>query len=264
MDLAAVNHSGHAHASQMTYSATTLPGKKVVEGTFDPEKKNNAPPPELFLSDAGKRLLGQDDSTKTEAGQKGSDDKVTEEDKPKVTDPNQATSPSGQTLSESELQEIEELKRRDAEVKAHEQAHLAAAGNLAKGAVNFDYETGPDGNRYAVGGDVSIDTSEVPGDPQATLLKAQRIRRAANAPADPSPQDRSVAAEASRMEVNARAEISEEARARQQEFIDENAPEIDFFSARINQTEKDIQDTYKRIQNAGVLEEPKTFVDFFI
>ena len=73
-----------------------------------------------------------------------------------------------------------------------------------------------------------------------------------------------MASEASRMEVKARTEISEEARTKQQEFIDENDPEVDFFSARINQNEKDIQDTYKKIQNASVLEEQKTFVDFFI
>lgn len=37
------------------------------------------------------------------------------------------------------------------------------------------YKTGPDGVKYAVSGEVLIDTSRVPGDPQATLQKAQLI-----------------------------------------------------------------------------------------
>ena len=46
--------------------------------------------------------------------------------------------------------------------------------------------TGPDGQRYAIGGEVPIDLSAVPGNPQATLQKALTIRRAALAPTDPS------------------------------------------------------------------------------
>jgi hypothetical protein len=57
---------------------------------------------------------------------------------------------------------------------------------------------------YAVGGEVSIDTSPVKGDPQATIAKMEAIKRAALAPADPSGQDRSVASEASQEESKAR------------------------------------------------------------
>ncbi|HHJ13367.1 MAG TPA: hypothetical protein ENJ79_03190 [Gammaproteobacteria bacterium] len=113
-------------------------------------------------------------------------------------------------LSEQERSEVEKLKQRDREVRAHEAAHKAAAGSLARGGANFEYQQGPDGRRYAVGGEVSIDTSKVPDDPQATLRKAQTIRRAANAPAQPSGQDRAVATEAGRMEAEARRELQEE------------------------------------------------------
>jgi vacuolar-type H+-ATPase subunit I/STV1 len=89
-------------------------------------------------------------------------------------------------LTEEELKKIEELKKRDAEVRAHEQAHQSAAGSLSNGSTSFDYEEGPDGKRYAVGGEVSIDISKVAGDPQATIEKARQVRRAALAPADPS------------------------------------------------------------------------------
>jgi hypothetical protein len=178
--------------------------------------------------------------------------------------PQQASKPDGEPLSESEQQLVEELKKRDAEVRAHEQAHRAAGGSLIRGNINFSYENGPDGKRYAVGGDVKIDTSEVPGDPRATLIKAQKVKRAANAPVEPSATDRAVAAEAARMEAKARQEISQQARENQQQYIEENKPEVDFFGPEINRIEKDIQDTYKRIQNASFLEEPRIFVDVFI
>jgi len=49
----------------------------------------------------------------------------------------------------------------------------------------------------------------VPNDPQATIKKAQQIKRAALAPKDPSSQDRKVAAEASKMEAKARQELAD-------------------------------------------------------
>jgi len=110
-------------------------------------------------------------------------------------------------LSESELKVVSELKQRDAEVKAHEAAHLAAAGGIATGGANFEYQQGPDGIRYAIGGEVNIDTSAVPGDPAATLRKADTIRRAALAPAEPSGQDQQVAASASAMAAQAQVQL---------------------------------------------------------
>jgi len=111
-------------------------------------------------------------------------------------------------LNAEEKRELEKLKARDREVRDHETAHKTAAGNLARGGAQFEFENGPDGRRYAVGGGVSIDTSKVSGDPQATISKAQTIQRAANAPAQPSNQDRAVAAQANRMEAEARQELA--------------------------------------------------------
>lgn len=102
---------------------------------------------------------------------------------------------------------IKELAARDREVRAHEQAHVAVGGRYASGAV-YQYERGPNGVSYAVGGEVSISVGPA-STPEETLLKAQTIRRAALAPAEPSPQDRKVAAEASRMEAQARQELAE-------------------------------------------------------
>jgi len=111
-------------------------------------------------------------------------------------------------LSGEEKKELDKLKARDREVHAHEAAHKSAAGNLASGNAQFEFTTGPDGKRYATGGEVSIDTAKVPDDPEATIEKAQTIRRAANAPAQPSAQDRSVAAAATQMEAEARQELA--------------------------------------------------------
>ena len=112
-------------------------------------------------------------------------------------------------LTEEERRAVAELKQRDAEVRAHEAAHKASGGAHA-GAVSFSYQQGPDGRRYAVGGEVPIDISTVPGDPHATALKMQQIRRAALAPADPSGADRAVAAAATKALLEAQAQITAE------------------------------------------------------
>ena len=105
--------------------------------------------------------------------------------------------------------EIDDLAKTDHDVRAHERAHVAAAGVYAVGGPTYEYELGPDGRRYAVSGEVPIDVSEVPGNPEATEQKMDRVRRAALAPANPSPQDRQVAAQAARIAARARQEIAE-------------------------------------------------------
>ena len=110
-------------------------------------------------------------------------------------------------LSTADLRLVSELKARDRVVRAHEMAHMAAGAGLVTRGASFSYQTGPDGQRYAVGGEVGIDTSPG-GTPEETLLKAERIRAAALAPAEPSGQDRQVAAAAAKMASQARMEIS--------------------------------------------------------
>ncbi len=110
-------------------------------------------------------------------------------------------------LSKEEQAKVQQLKIRDLEVKAHEQAHLSAAGTLAIGGASFTYTNGPNGVRYATGGEVSIDTSAVNEDPAATIRKADAIRRATLAPATPSSQDQLVANNATAMAEMARTEL---------------------------------------------------------
>ncbi|SFN06493.1 putative metalloprotease CJM1_0395 family protein [Thermodesulforhabdus norvegica] len=114
---------------------------------------------------------------------------------------------SVQGLSEEEIKKIQKLKQRDREVRTHEQAHIAAGGRYVRGAARFEYERGPDGKLYAVGGEVSLDVSPVPNDPEATIEKMQVIKRAALAPAQPSAQDRLIAARADMEIQQARQEL---------------------------------------------------------
>ena len=124
-------------------------------------------------------------------------------------------SPQGDKTQQQQKQQeadqalLDQLKARDQQVRLHEAAHAAVGGQFA-GAPSFQYERGPDGRNYAVGGEVGISTSPVKGDPQATIAKARVIRAAALAPAQPSAQDQAVAAAASQMELDAEFQLQQQ------------------------------------------------------
>ena len=122
----------------------------------------------------------------------------------------QKKSPFSSNQGTQDQAEIVKLRKRDQDVRAHEQAHIAAAGGLAKGGATFSFQRGPDGKQYAVGGEVNIDTSPVSGNSEATIRKAKQIRAAALAPANPSAQDRAVAASTGALEAQARQELQKE------------------------------------------------------
>jgi hypothetical protein len=123
----------------------------------------------------------------------------------------EAAKPSGgprphEDLTEKEQAQVARLRARDIEVRNHEAAHMAAAGSFGGGA-SFSYMTGPDGNRYAIGGEVPV--RMVGGrTPEEAIRNAAQVRAAALAPADPSSQDMAVASEAAAMEADARAELA--------------------------------------------------------
>jgi hypothetical protein len=149
-----------------------------------------------------RRAFADGTSINQQASQEGSQG---DEDTP-IRQPQQTTENS--RLASEEENALRELKRRDQQVRAHEQAHIASGGRYIRSGAQFTYQTGPDGRRYAVGGEVSIDTSPVPGDPEATIRKEEAVARAALAPADPSPQDRTVAATARQVIAQARVELA--------------------------------------------------------
>ncbi len=118
-------------------------------------------------------------------------------------------------IEQKEQQQIRELAARDREVRAHEQAHAGLGGQFA-GAPRYTFERGPDGVNYAVGGEVSIDTGKIANNAEASIEKARTVRRAALAPADPSPQDRRVAALATQIELEARTELRQQAQQKEE------------------------------------------------
>lgn len=111
-----------------------------------------------------------------------------------------------EVLNQAERLQVAELEQIDTKVRAHDLAHLAAAGSYATGGASFQYAKGPDGKQYAVGGEVGIDTGKE-SSPEATISKMQTVRAAALAPADPSSQDQKVAARASLVITEASQEL---------------------------------------------------------
>lgn len=143
---------------------------------------NTTPAQQVSQTSKTTNNLTEDDSADSKnRGEQGNSDKTTI---------------NGQALTQAEIQLLAELKQADTKVRQHEMAHIAAGGRYITSAANFTYKKGPDGKNYAVGGEVGIDTSPVPGDPQATIQKMRQVKNAALAPADPSSQDLRVASKA--------------------------------------------------------------------
>ena len=153
-----------------------------------------------------------------------------------------STTSSAHGLTEAEQEQVDELKSRDREVKNHEQAHIAAGGSYVKGGASYEYQTGPDGRQYAVGGSVNIDTSPVPDDPEATIAKAQVVIKAALAPAEPSGQDQKVASQARQMMSDARQELNSVDNTQQQDTTS---------AEETNSQAEETQNTSSNNENAG-------------
>ncbi len=183
-----------------------LPGGAAFGGRLQSEPAQRIPEPPSATDVAG----GNDRVTISAQGRRKAAERVAPgtggQRRGGVNSP-AATSP--QELDMAELRMVEQLKLRDQEVKAHELAHLANAGQYAAGGPSYTFQQGPDGRRYAVGGEVPIDISRE-RTPEATIQKMRTVRRAAMAPANPSPADRNIAALASRKEAEARRELQRE------------------------------------------------------
>ena len=104
--------------------------------------------------------------------------------------------------------EIKQLELTEQEVMIHEQAHKAVGGSVT-GAITYTHTEGPDGKRYINGGEVSINTKEG-STPEETLEILEKVKAAALAPAEPSPQDLRVAASATAQIQQTRAEIAKQ------------------------------------------------------
>jgi hypothetical protein len=122
------------------------------------------------------------------------------------------------------------LRSRDAEVRAHEQAHMSAVDGYARGGPHYIYILGPDGRLYAVGGSIDVDLSPIPNNPEATIHKARIIRRAALAVMDPSPADLRIAARAYQMEMEAQKELAREKREEQEQTAAEKRAPVELYA----------------------------------
>lgn len=172
--------------------------------------------------------------------------------------------PSPQEQRQQQLV-IDDLVQRDREVRTHEQAHAAVGGQYA-GAPTYSFKRGPDGQRYAVSGEVSIDTAPVPNDPEATLRKMEIVQRAALAPMEPSPQDLRVAALAQAQAAQARVELAEQRREEAAIAVEERKARDEAREIEDQPAEQSQQvppsapnlDLYRRL---GELSEPQSRID---
>ncbi len=119
----------------------------------------------------------------------------------------QSKGPDGRPLDPGQQQEIRKLEARNRQVRAHEAAHQSVGGQLA-GAASYTYQRGPNGKLYAIGGEVPIKIVADPNSPQKTIARMQQVIAAALAPADPSSQDRAVAARATQIMLSAQRQLA--------------------------------------------------------
>lgn len=102
---------------------------------------------------------------------------------------------TSKSYDENDYQRVlEKFKNLDAQTRAHEQQH-ASLGDT-KGAISYNYQTGPDGKLYATGGHVRLDTS-LPQDEEAALAKLDKLANAASAPSELSGADAAISRAAS-------------------------------------------------------------------
>ncbi len=181
-------------ALQASEETEETDGKDQSGSEADSQSEEGNPDPAATTSAAGKPAAA------TSAGEEDSNDA------------------EGDGLTEEEEKQVKELQKRDREVRAHEQAHARVGGPYA-GAPTYTFQQGPDGKRYAIGGEVQIDTS-TERTPDATIRKMQIVIRAATAPAEPSSQDLKVAQQARSQLSEAQAEKRQE----QAEELKEGGP----------------------------------------
>lgn len=144
--------------------------------------------------------------TETQQAIAGREEESSSSDQQASSEQQSAEQEQTEQQAKAEQQELRELQARDQEVRAHEQAHATVGGRYA-GTPSYEYQQGPDGRRYAVGGEVQIDLAPIANDPQATIQKMQQVKAAALAPAEPSAADRSIASEATNRLLQAHADL---------------------------------------------------------
>lgn len=202
-------YSAYSGTSTSAYSSTAV---TPVEKNKESSSAENLPKPthpadikdEAIISDEAQNLLATEQNTKKDKTPDVTETKT----KDSETDKNSTTG-TGKELTPEQQQVVDKLKARDREVKAHEQAHIAAAAGINASAPTYDYQVGPDGKQYAIGGEVSISFTESK-DPQSNIANAEAMKASALAPANPSGQDLSVARSADEIIAKAKQDLAEQ------------------------------------------------------
>ncbi|MCL1890185.1 MAG: hypothetical protein FWF99_06790 [Desulfovibrionaceae bacterium] len=112
--------------------------------------------------------------------------------------------PGAGDKSAADRELLERLQARDLLVRGHESAHILAAGGQATGPARYDYQTGPDGRQYAIGGSVDISIVSSPASDEEAAIQAETARRAATANGEMSLADMRVATRAAELSARAR------------------------------------------------------------
>lgn len=168
-----------AERTQATPAARAVAARQGPEpgnpSSSPPLASPMAPPlaPPMALVDPGSLTLAQE---------------ATEPPGVAVEEPGQERDADGLTLEERHI--VEALRQRDGAVRQEEEA--AQAGQFA-GAPVYEYATGPDGRRYAVGGEVPVHVRVTSGNPDDVKRALAILGLAATSPAAPSAQDLMVA-----------------------------------------------------------------------
>lgn len=202
---------------------------KVAVGLENPDSKDVAVPPIEQSAESAVPLNRRSRSEKNTSSAESANDPFAE-------------NPESENSEQDEAEELEkqavirQLAARDQDVRQHEAAHSAVGSALA-GAPQFNYVRGPDGVLYAESGEVSISLRVASDDPQVVLSVAEQVQRAALAPAEPSGQDRRVAAQAAQIAQQARSELAAQ---RVAESKNEEKPEDETASVGDQQTEEKI------------------------
>lgn len=193
--------------------AATKPSNAENKALGDNEKSRQPGSSEAATYDA-KGKLSEDKVVQERQQSDGSEQQNDPQNEDQTEQAKQQEQKKEQQAAEQEqldAEQIKELKARDTEVRIHEQAHASVGGKHA-GSPSYEYQRGPDGQNYAVGGEVQIDVAAVEGDPKATIEKMQTVRAAALAPQEPSSADRAIAADATQKLAAAQAELAQQNR----------------------------------------------------
>ena len=108
----------------------------------------------------------------------------------KQTLPSNINAPTSNN-SKSHQFEVSELKEHESSIVSHVQAHISSGGTIVS-LPSYVYTTSKSGIRFISSGDVTFKMFKITEHQSTQLDRAKTIEKAALAPINPTPQDRSV------------------------------------------------------------------------